>query len=60
MKTILVSGISKGLGLVLLKSLLLDNNIVYGISRTTNDEINELKKIYNNNFIHLMYDLSLS
>lgn len=60
MKTILVSGISKGLGLVLLKSLLFDNNIVYGISRTTNDEIEKLKNIYHNNFIHLIYDLSLS
>lgn len=60
MKTALVTGISKGLGLVLLKSLLFDKNIVYGISRTTNDEITELKKIYPNNFIHLIYDLSLS
>ena len=59
MKTILVTGISKGLGLVLLESLLKDGNVVYGISRTTNENIDNLKKIYDNNFIHLQYDLSL-
>ena len=59
MKTILVTGISKGLGLVLLESLLKDGNVVYGISRTTNENIDNLKKIYYNNFIHLQYDLSL-
>lgn len=59
MKTILVTGVSKGLGLVLLQSLLKDGNIVYGISRSDNENLNNLKKTYPNNFIHLKYDLSL-
>lgn len=58
MKTVLVTGISKGLGLVLLKSLLIDGNIVYGISRSTNSELNSLKSLYKNKFFHLKYDLS--
>jgi 3-oxoacyl-[acyl-carrier protein] reductase len=59
MKTILVTGVSKGLGFVLLKSLLQDGNIVYGISRSTNKNIEELKELYQNTFIYLQYDLSL-
>jgi 3-oxoacyl-[acyl-carrier protein] reductase len=60
MKTILVTGVSKGLGLELLKSLLKDNNIVYGISRSYTNELKDLKTIYNSKFIHLEYDLSLN
>ena len=44
MKTILVTGVSKGLGLELVKSLLKDNNIVYGISRSYTDELKNLKE----------------
>jgi 3-oxoacyl-[acyl-carrier protein] reductase len=58
MKTVLVTGVSKGLGLVLLKSLLRGENKVYGISRSTNGELSKLKELYPNNFIHLQYDLS--
>jgi 3-oxoacyl-[acyl-carrier protein] reductase len=60
MKTILLTGVSKGLGLVLLKLLLKDGNIIYGISRSDNEELNKLKKLFPDNFIHLKYDLSLS
>lgn len=60
MKTILVTGVSKGLGLELLKSLLKDNNIVYGVSRNYTDELKDLKKTYNSKFIYLEYDLSLN
>lgn len=59
MKTILITGVSKGLGLELLKSLLKDGNIVYGISRSYNDELKYLKEIYGSNFVYLEYDLSL-
>ena len=58
MKTVLVTGVSKGLGLVLLKSLLKEGNKVYGISRNNNEELNKLKELYPNNFTHLQYDLS--
>ena len=58
MKTVLVTGVSKGLGLVLLKSLLREGNKVYGISRNSNEELNKLKELYPNNFAHLQYDLS--
>jgi 3-oxoacyl-[acyl-carrier protein] reductase len=58
MKTILVTGISKGLGIVLLTSLLEDGYIVYGISRSNNSELDVLKEKYKSSFIHLQYDLS--
>jgi 3-oxoacyl-[acyl-carrier protein] reductase len=60
MKTILLTGVSKGLGLVLLKLLLKDGNIIYGISRSDNEELNKLKKLFPDNFIHLKCDLSLT
>jgi 3-oxoacyl-[acyl-carrier protein] reductase len=60
MKTILLTGVSRGLGLVLLKLLLKDGNIIYGISRSDTEELNKLKKLFPDNFIHLKYDLSLS
>jgi 3-oxoacyl-[acyl-carrier protein] reductase len=60
MKTILLTGVSKGLGLVLLKLLLKDGNIIYGISRSDTEELNELKKLFPDNFIHLKCDLSLT
>lgn len=57
MKVVLVTGVSKGLGLELLKSLLEDDNMVYGISRSYNNELKTLKEIYGSKFIHLEYDL---
>lgn len=58
MKTVLITGVSKGLGLVLLKSLLNDGNVIYGISRNDTVELTELKEFFPNHFIHLKYDLS--
>lgn len=58
MKTILITGVSKGLGLVLLKSMLSDGNVVYGISRSDTNELTELKELFPNHFIHLKHDLS--
>jgi 3-oxoacyl-[acyl-carrier protein] reductase len=58
MKVVLVTGVSKGLGLELLKSLLEDDNMVYGISRSYNNELETLKEIYGSKFIHMEYDLS--
>jgi 3-oxoacyl-[acyl-carrier protein] reductase len=59
MKTILLTGVSKGLGLIVLKNLLEDGNTVYGISRTSNDEVKEIKSKFADSFIHLQYDLGL-
>jgi 3-oxoacyl-[acyl-carrier protein] reductase len=60
MKTILITGVSKGLGLVLLKLMLNDGNTIYGVSRSDNRELDILKETFPNNFIHLKYDLSLT
>jgi 3-oxoacyl-[acyl-carrier protein] reductase len=59
MKTVLITGVSKGLGLVLLNFLLENGNKVYGVSRSNNNKLDKLKELYPNNFIHLQYDLSL-
>lgn len=58
MKTILITGVSKGLGLILLKSLLESGDIVYGISRSNTDELVKVKELFPTQFIHLRYDLS--
>jgi 3-oxoacyl-[acyl-carrier protein] reductase len=58
MKTVLLTGVSRGLGFILLKSLLEDGYMVYGISRGENDNLNSLKKRYFNSFIHLRCDLN--
>jgi 3-oxoacyl-[acyl-carrier protein] reductase len=57
MKTILVTGVSRGLGLQLTESLLNDQCVVYGISRSTNPTLNKLKTSYSKNFIHIQCDL---
>jgi 3-oxoacyl-[acyl-carrier protein] reductase len=58
MQVILVTGVSKGLGLELLSSLLKDGNIVYGISRSETTELTRIKTLYSDKFIHLQMDLS--
>jgi 3-oxoacyl-[acyl-carrier protein] reductase len=58
MKTVLITGVSKGLGLEISRSLLKEGNIIYGISRTTNRNLDSLSELYSNNFIHIRSDLS--
>lgn len=58
MKNILVTGVSKGLGLNITKILLKNGYNVYGISRSTTTQINELQKKYPNNFYYSNLDLS--
>jgi 3-oxoacyl-[acyl-carrier protein] reductase len=60
MKTILLTGVSKGLGLEILKSLLADGNIVYGISRSYTKELVDIKQSFKDKFIHLHYDISVN
>lgn len=56
MKTILITGVSRGLGLSLLESLLSDKDYtVYGVSRTLTKDLEELSN--NSNFHHILGDL---
>ena len=54
---IIVTGVSKGLGLVITKVLLEKGHIVYGISRTKSKELNELILYYSKTLHWLSYDL---
>jgi 3-oxoacyl-[acyl-carrier protein] reductase len=61
MKNILVTGVSKGLGLSILKVLLEDNDIcVYAISRTKTTELELLISEYRNRLKWISFDLSQS
>jgi len=58
MKNILVTGVSKGLGLEITKTLLENGYMVYGVSRSITREIEELKLKYPNEFVFGILDLS--
>lgn len=58
MKNVLVTGVSKGLGLSITKTLLGCGYIVYGVSRTKSDDVNKLLEIYPNSFFFKSVDLS--
>ncbi len=59
MKNILVTGVSRGLGLEIVKAILADDeNFVYGISRLKTKELDELLINNANRFKWLSYDLS--
>jgi 3-oxoacyl-[acyl-carrier protein] reductase len=58
MKNILLTGVSRGVGLVITKKLLENGFNVYGISRSDNEEIKKLKNHYSNKFFFLSFDLS--
>lgn len=55
---ILITGVSKGLGLVTVKLLLVKGYTIYGISRSKSDELNQLLLDYNAQLNWLSYDLS--
>jgi 3-oxoacyl-[acyl-carrier protein] reductase len=57
---ILITGVSKGLGLKTAKSLLRNGWTVYGISRSKTKELKELLLEYNNRLKLLQYDLENS
>lgn len=57
MKNILVTGVSKGLGLEITKHLIKSGYHVYGVSRSVNDQIKKLKS-EENTFSHIQFDLS--
>lgn len=58
-RNILVTGVSKGLGLEITKTLLENNYNVFGISREFNDSLSELKSIYEKQLHWMSYDLEL-
>ncbi|MFA6596668.1 MAG: SDR family oxidoreductase [Ignavibacteriaceae bacterium] len=58
MKNILVTGVSKGLGFEISKTLLEEGYFVYGLSRKANDNTDQLSKEFYDNFNHIRYDLS--
>lgn len=57
MKKLLVTGVSRGVGLEFTKDQLECGNFVYGISRTKSDELNELSSKYPETFHHFLGDL---
>lgn len=59
MRNILVTGVSRGLGLSIAKTLLADEDIhVYGISRSKSHDLNEMLRTYESRFKWMSYDLS--
>ena len=59
-RNVLLTGISKGLGLETAKLLLKSDYHVFGISRTTTAELNNLKKEFHDRLKLKQFDLSLS
>jgi len=59
MKTVLVSGDSRGVGTEIVKSLLVNNDYrVVGISRKSSEDIEKLQAAFAGRYIHVNYDLS--
>lgn len=55
---IIVTGVSRGLGLIICQKLLERGDAVFGISRHSNAALEALEKKYPDNFRHLQIDLS--
>lgn len=55
---ILLTGVSKGLGLVIAKVLLKDKNTVFGISRSLTNELRSIMELYPDNLYWLKFDLT--
>ena len=55
---ILVSGVSRGVGIAICKKILAEGHSVYGISRTHSDEVKELQAQFPNQFFFHSFDLS--
>lgn len=55
---VLLTGVSKGLGLEIAKQLLMQNHTVYGISRTKTEQLQNLENEYPEKLKFLSFDLS--
>ena len=60
MKTIIVTGDSRGLGAVITQELLSDEYEVIGLSRNGSDEVSRFEKEYPDRFNHIDFDLENS
>ena len=60
MKTIIVTGDSRGLGAVITQELLSDEYEVIGLSRNGSDEVSRFEKEYPDRFNHINFDLENS
>lgn len=58
MKNYLLTGVSKGLGLEILKTILENGDFVFGISRTMSDELSRLMQKYPDSVKFMPYDMS--
>ncbi|NVK75225.1 MAG: SDR family oxidoreductase [Oceanospirillaceae bacterium] len=58
MKNILITGVSRGLGLQIAKELLETGNCVYGVSRSSTPELEQLLADYPSQMRWISYDLS--
>lgn len=58
MKNVLITGVSRGVGLDMTKKFISLGYNVFGISRTVTDEVETIKKEFPNNFNHKSLDLS--
>lgn len=58
MKNVLVTGISRGVGLEISKVLLANGCCVYGISRSNSPEIVKLQDVYSDRFFYKSFDLN--
>ena len=57
MKTVLLTGDSRGVGHAIAKDLLNNNYKVIGISRTQTTQVEKLLALYRDKYIHINYDL---
>lgn len=57
-RNILISGVSRGVGLEIARLILAQGGKVYGLSRSKPPEIDELLTLYTRSFFHIEYDLA--
>lgn len=58
MKNVLVTGVSRGVGIEICRVLLVQGFTVYGVARSHTDEFKELENEYSGNIFFKKYDLS--
>ncbi len=56
-KNVLITGVSKGLGIEICKLFLINNWCVYGVSRSFNDNLEKIKNQFQSSFFWYSFDL---